>query len=258
MISPESLRPYLSQPLHIHAETRDWMVVEKPPFLPIHPSKPGDAHTLWHRLRDVLAFELVNGGQVSIVNRLDRETSGLVLVAKNRHTARAFCQAMERREMRKAYLAIVWGHPPQEAWEIDAPILRQGERGPSLIYLKQAIHPEGAPALTRFRLEHRFRRAGEPFSVVRAEPVTGRMHQIRLHLAHAGHPVVGDKLYGPSEKCYLEFIATGWTPSLAARLRLPRHALHSAELATPGTPAWRSPLPPDLRAFLEAADCERL
>jgi 23S rRNA pseudouridine1911/1915/1917 synthase len=76
------------------------------------------------------------------------------------------------------------------------------------------------------------------------------MHQIRVHLAHAGHPVVGDKIYGPDENCYLEFIRTGWTPALATRLLLPRHALHSTALRFPDAGlAWNSPLPADLREW---------
>jgi len=83
----------------ILAETEDYLVVEKPPFLLIHPSKPDGTPTLWAALRELLAFELVNGGQVSIVNRLDRETSGLVLIAKNLPGARRFGRAMERRQI---------------------------------------------------------------------------------------------------------------------------------------------------------------
>jgi 23S rRNA pseudouridine1911/1915/1917 synthase len=76
------------------------------------------------------------------------------------------------------------------------------------------------------------------------------MHQIRVHLAHAGHPVVGDKIYGPDEGCYLEFIRTGWTPELAERLLLPRHALHSTNLRLPDAGlGWQSPLAPDLAAW---------
>ncbi len=97
------------------AETEDYLVVDKPAFLLIHPSKPDGTPTLWAALRELLAFELVNGGQVSIVNRLDRETSGLVLIAKNAATARRFGLAMERRLIEKEYLAIVHGWPEWEA-----------------------------------------------------------------------------------------------------------------------------------------------
>jgi len=224
--------------------------VEKPPFLEVHPSKPNGRRTLWHELRELLSYELVNGGQVSIINRLDRETSGLTLVAKHHAAARDFGRQMMARRVEKEYLALVWGWPEADTFEIDAPLLRQGDREPARIYLRQMVHPEGAAACTRFRVERRFTLAttnGDRFALVRAFPQTGRMHQIRVHLAHAGHAVVGDKLYGPDEGCYLEFIETGWTPALAARLLLPRHALHSAELRLPDAElAWRCPLPADL------------
>ncbi|HYR59574.1 MAG TPA: RNA pseudouridine synthase [Chthoniobacteraceae bacterium] len=240
--------------LHVIDETDDWIVVDKPPFLEAHPSKPNGRATLWHGLRELLAFELVNGGQVSLINRLDRETSGLTLVAKTRGAARSLHLQMEARRFQKEYLAIVWGWPAQGEFAIDAPILRQGSRGPSRIYLKQAVHPDGASARTSFRVEQRFTAAtsnGSRFALIRAFPETGRMHQIRVHLAHAGFPVVGDKLYGPDEACYLEFIETGWTPALASRLLLPRHALHSAALRLPTRGlGWQSPLAPDLAAWL--------
>jgi 23S rRNA pseudouridine1911/1915/1917 synthase len=109
-------------------ETKDWLVVNKPAPLQIHPSKPSDAGlTLWDGLRELLRYEIANGGQVSIVNRLDRETSGVVLIAKNAASARLFGKAMMRRQMRKTYLAIVHGWPEWEAARSDAPILRQGD-----------------------------------------------------------------------------------------------------------------------------------
>ena len=233
----------------IVAETEDYLVVDKPPFLLIHPSKPDGTPTLWAALREVLAFELVNGGQVSIVNRLDRETSGLVLIAKNRVTARRFGQAMERRLIEKEYLAIVFGWPAWETTSLDAPLARQGEHGPSTIWLKQTIHKKGAPAVTDFRVETRFVRQGKQFAIVRAIPRTGRTHQIRVHLAHLGHAIVGDKIYGPNEKLYLRFIETGWTDELAKELLLPRHALHSARLQIAGEFDWESPLPKDLAGW---------
>jgi 23S rRNA pseudouridine1911/1915/1917 synthase len=230
-------------------------VVEKPPFLEVHPSKPNGRKTLWDGLRALLAYEIINGGQVSIINRLDRETSGLTLVAKHRDAARSFCREMESRRIAKEYLALVWGWPAEDAFGVEAPILRQGDRQHSRIYLKQMVHPEGARASTEFRVACRFTREtpdGSRFALVRAFPKTGRMHQIRVHLAHAGYPIVGDKIYGPDEGCYLEFIQTGWTQALASRLLLPRHALHSAALAVPSHGlAWHSPLPPDLATWAE-------
>ncbi|MEQ1861810.1 MAG: RluA family pseudouridine synthase [Chthoniobacteraceae bacterium] len=242
-------------PFKLIAETADHIVVDKPPFLEAHPSKPGGKRTLWDGLRELLAYEVANGGQVSIINRLDRETSGLTLIAKTRAAARELTRQMTARTIAKEYLAIVWGWPERDEWEIDAPLLRLGSVEPFRIWLKQGIHANGSPARTRFRVERRFTRDttnGREFAIVRAFPETGRTHQIRVHLAHSGHAVVGDKIYGPDERCYLEFIETGWTPALATRLLLPRHALHSAalRLETCGT-GWESPLPEDLTAFAD-------
>jgi 23S rRNA pseudouridine1911/1915/1917 synthase len=235
----------------IVAESDDFIVVEKPPFLLIHPTKPNGARTLWGELKQLLAFEIANGGQVSIVNRLDRETSGLVLVAKTAGAARRFGLLMQEQQISKEYLAIAQGWPEWDSTSIDAPLARQGAHGSSLIWLKQAVHPAGAPARTDFQVEQRFTHAstGDSFSIIRAVPQTGRTHQIRVHLASLGHPIVGDKIYGPDEKLYLQFIATGWTPELAHLLLLPRHALHSATLEIKGGERWTSPLPADLAAF---------
>jgi 23S rRNA pseudouridine1911/1915/1917 synthase len=230
-------------------EDDDVLVVDKPPFLEAHPSKPTAIHTLWDELRALLAYEIANGGQVGIINRLDRETSGLTLAAKHRAAARRFSQAMMRREIEKEYVALVHGHPAQEAWRVDGPLLRQGTVRESRVWVKQCVDERGAPAATAFRVERRLEKDGAPFAVVRAFPETGRMHQIRVHLAHCGHGIVGDKLYGPAgEACYLEFIETGWTPSLAARLLLPRQALHSAVLRAEGR-AWHSDWPSDLAGW---------
>ena len=232
------------------AENDDLIVVDKPPFLLVHPTKPSNARTLWGELKQLLAFEIANGGQISIVNRLDRETSGLVLVAKNASAARRFGSLMQAQRIAKEYLAIVWGSPEWETTSVDAPLLRQGTQISSAIWLKQMIHPAGAPARTEFRVEKRFTRTGdERFAIVRARPQTGRTHQIRVHLASLGHPIVGDKIYGPDENLYLEFIETGWTPNLEQRLLLPRHALHSAALEIEKGERWTSDLPADLAHF---------
>ena len=113
--------------------------------------------------------------------------------------------------------------------------------------------PTGAPASTELLVERRFEKktsAGERFSLVRALPRTGRTHQIRVHLASLGHPIVGDKIYGPDEQHYLRFIETGWTNELENALLLPRHALHSARLKIDGGEEWHSPLPRDLADWL--------
>ena len=109
ILNTEHTRLKPPYPLRIVAETDDILVVDKPPFMQAHPSKPSDTATLWDELRGLLAYEIANGGQVSIINRLDRETSGLTLIAKNIAAAREFHQRMERREISKAYDAIAFG-----------------------------------------------------------------------------------------------------------------------------------------------------
>ena len=259
-------------------ETNDYLVVDKPSFLLTHPTKPDNRPTLWKQLRELLAFEIANGGQVSIVNRLDRETSGLVLVAKTAAMARKFGLLMQQQRFQKEYVAIVYGWPEWESKAVEAPLDRQGKHQRSAIWLKQMIHPAGAPAQTEFHVERRFERsASKPspvatrhplpegedrgegtfesgkFSLIHAIPRTGRTHQIRVHLASIGHPIVGDKIYGPDELLYLRFIETGWTTELARQLLLPRHALHAARLAIEDEYDWRSPLPVDLAEFCSGA-----
>ena len=253
------IRPGLAIPVAdfgIVAETEDYVVVDKPAFLLTHPTKPNGPPTLWQALRDLLAFEVTTGGQVSIVNRLDRETSGLVLVAKTAAAARRFGLLMQEQRFTKEYLAVTWGWPEWETRLVDAPLDRQGKHGASAIWLKQSIFAEGAPAQTRFEVIRRFSKrttAGDRFSLIRAIPATGRTHQIRVHLASLGHPVVGDKIYGPDERLYLRFIETGWTPELEGQLLLPRHALHAARLAIEPDLRWESKLPMDLVAFVGSA-----
>ena len=247
-------------------ETDDYAVVDKPPFLLIHPTKPNGTRTLWQELRGLFAFEIAAGGQVSIVNRLDRETSGVVLVAKKADVARRFGLLMQRRQVKKEYLAIIWGWPEWESTFVDAALDRQGKHQHSAIWLKQMIHPSGAPAQTELHVDRRFVRSpgtaqppgappdglcgAEMFSLIRAIPHTGRTHQIRVHLASLGHPIVGDKIYGPDEQLYLRFIESGWTAELERHLLLPRHALHSEKLVIEGEHEWISPLPPDLMEFI--------
>ena len=107
----------------IIAESGEWIVVDKPPHLAVHPSRPGCGFTLWDGLRELLAFELANGGQVSLINRLDRETSGLTLIAKSRAAARALGLEMMARRVEKEYLALVWGWPAREEFCADARLL---------------------------------------------------------------------------------------------------------------------------------------
>lgn len=237
----------------IVARGPNWLVVHKPAGLLVHPTRPDRVVTLDGLLRRWLAPEIASGGQVSLVHRLDRETSGLLLVATTAESARHFSRQMERGAMEKEYRAIVFGWPDWDQREVDAPILREGSRGPFRIWLKQAIHPDGAAARTEFSVLRRFEREDAKFSLLAARPRTGRMHQIRVHAAALGHPLVGDKIYGNDEGCYLRFIDTGWAPELSKILHLPRHALHAQRLEFSDLDGRRvsvvAPAPADLEAF---------
>ena len=243
-----------SHQFEIVAEADDYVVVNKPAFLLVHPTKPGATRTLWGELRQLLAFELQTGGQISIINRLDRETSGLVLVAKTAGAARRLGQLMQQNRIEKEYHAIVWGWPEPERFRIDKPLGRIGAHCHSAIWLKQGVIDNGAPASTEFTVQRRFSDVKmRRFSIIRAVPRTGRTHQIRVHLADAGFPIVGDKIYGPNDQFYLQFIQTGWTPQLAAQLLLSRHALHASRLKAEGIGDWTSDLPPDLAQFVNGS-----
>src|SRR3982074_210629 len=147
---------HVDRDFRIVDETDDYIVVDKPSFLLTHPSKPDQRTTLWKELRELLAFEIANGGQVSIVNRLDRETSGLVLVAKTAAAARRFGLLMQQQRIEKEYEAIVWGWPAWDTIVVDKPLDRLGKHLPSAIWLKQAVIGNGAPAKTQLLVERRF------------------------------------------------------------------------------------------------------
>ena len=235
-------------------ESDDWIVVDKPAPLIVHPANGKVEPNLLGGVEILLSYEMENGAALSIITRLDRETSGVVLIAKHRDAARVLCRIFEKREAKKVYRAIVHGWPMEAAWRCDAPICRAGEVGESDIWLRQTVHPSGRGCVTRFEVERRFERAEGKFSLVRCFPESGRMHQIRVHLAHTGHPIVGDKIYSGDGSAYLEWTRTGWTGSLEERLLLPRHALHASRLAVPWGErevAWEAPLAEDLREFLE-------
>lgn len=233
-------------------ENDDYLLVDKPPHLMVHPSVPGNPPTLLCGLEALCIYELTNGGQLSLINRLDRETSGIVLVAKHKAAARMLSRAMERREYRKTYHAIVWGWPQEDEFTVDGPLLRKGEVEETPIWVKQIVHPGGKESKTIFRVEERFEKQtsnGDRFSLVQCLPQTGRMHQIRVHAQHAGHPIVGDKIYGPDEQCYLDFIETGWTNELEQQLLMNRQALHASGFGWKDM-EWMCELPQDMREFV--------
>ncbi len=216
----------------------------------VHPSKPGNPPTLLDGLQQLLVYDLATGGQLSILTRLDRETSGLVLVAKHKAAATRLGKAMAERQFQKTYLAIVHGWPTQESFVIDAPILRKGEVEPSEIHVRQLVHPDGRPSRTECRVTGLYGSEQRPYSLIECRLITGRMHQIRVHLESIGHPIVGDKIYGHDGSPYLQLVAGGWSEQLKDLLRLDRHALHATRLAWDDH-EWHAPLPEVLREFLK-------
>ena len=226
----------------------DFLVVDKPSNLISHPTKPDGKPTLLGWLQEKFPGEFV-----ALVNRLDRETSGTVLVARSPEAASRLGVLTMQRLVHKHYLALVSGRVEAEHGIIDAPIGRLGLSPENPIWLRQGVLAsddaqgrKSAAARTEFwRLA-----AGDGMSLLRLQAHTGRLHQLRVHLAHLGHPVVGDKIYGPDPNLYLKFIAEGWTEEHQRVLGLPRHALHAHELRFPWNGeelVFTAPMPGDLR-----------
>ena len=205
------------------------LVVNKPADLVCHPTKGDVYSSLISRVR----LYLGETGRPQLVNRLDRETSGLVLVAKDAAAALELRRAWEQSAVTKEYAAIVHGWPAADRGEITAPL---GRDEASRVAIKDCVRADGAAARTTFAVERRFERAEGRFALLHVVTATGRKHQIRLHLAHLGHPLVGDKLYGGDEDCYLALVERRLTPEQRSRLLLPNHALHAGRVSL----VWRA------------------
>ncbi len=197
-------------------DDNDIVLINKPALVVCHPSKKGPWSSLVGAYRECLGYE-----RTHLIARLDRETSGIILLAKHRLAARHYQMALERRAVTKHYLAILEG-ALEEPVDVDAAI---GNDPNSSVHSKSTVLTRGKrqQAQTRFTPLH----TTAQYTLVHVEPLSGRKHQIRVHASHIGHAIAGDKLYGPDESHFLEFIETGWTPKLAAALPLNRHALHA-------------------------------
>ena len=245
--------PGATAPLATLAQVRSWvrfedeflLVLDKPGWLVVHPSKHGPWSSLAGAVREGLGLQTIR-----LVYRLDRETSGVIILAKDEGTGRRLQKAVARRQLGKAYVTILEG-------ELAGPVRVDQPLGPdpaAEVTVKQRVVGAGsAGAQEAVTIFHPLAVcAGCTFAGV--ELVTGRKHQIRAHAEAIGHRVLGDKLYGPDPRLYLEFARQGWTPRHAALLPLTRQALHCAaiDLRPAGLPyRFAAPWPADLALYAE-------
>lgn len=218
--------PEVARDFTILYEDDDLLALNKPAPLPCHPAGRYFRHTLWYLLREKYGL-----AKPYIINRLDRETSGVVLVAKNKKTARDCSQQFAERQVEKRYLVLVEGVFPS------GPVEAKGWLGPdpdSMVRKKLAFRQnDGLPPLEKEkRVVTLFRRlrSTDELSLLEARPYTGRLHQIRATLCGLGFPVVGDKIYGIDEQFFLRFLSDNLSQVDQQKLRLNRQALHGASL----------------------------
>lgn len=176
----------LSTAIHVARDEDDFVVVSKPPSLPIHPCGTYRRNSLQFILK---AF--YNTGKLLAVHRLDKETSGLVILAKKTAFAAKFSAEIKEHKVQKTYLAEVHGHFPADVSECAEPLYWDKRE------MKSSVRPDGAEAKTSFKVLKMNAKKGT--SVVECKPLTGRTHQIRVHLAHLGYPIINDPLYGSHE-----------------------------------------------------------
>lgn len=232
-------------PLNVVYEDPDLVVIDKPAGLVVHPGAGVRSGTLANGLAYHFAHLSGAGGHArpGIVHRLDKETSGLIVVAKNDPSHERLSEQFSRRAVSKLYIAMVYGRLNRDNGEINARVGRSARNRTRMAVLKGGA---GREAITFFKVRRRY----AEFSLLEIQPKTGRTHQIRVHMAHIGHPVVGDATYGAGRAASIR------DPRTRQGVRaLGRHFLHAAELSfthprTGERVAFTSALPPELEAFL--------
>ncbi len=227
-------------------EDADLLAVSKSGNIPVHASGNYIRHTLIARVRADL------GEKVHLCHRLDRETSGVVLLARNTEARRAMGRAFEEGQVEKEYVAIVRGEPSADTFSSFRPLRKIGKQHPIPRTVVDA--KAGKPAVTLFRVLERL----GGVSVVEASPETGRTNQVRVHLEVEGYPIVGDKTYGLPARLLRKMVADPEDADVLAHLVLPRHALHHARMrfAHPRTGAPTeigAPLAKDMAEFIDAS-----
>lgn len=222
-------------------EDAEILAIDKPGWLVCHPSKRGPFSSL------IGASRIYTGiPDLHLISRLDRETSGVVLLAKSRPAARRFQMAFQSRCVDKVYFVVLEGNL-NEPVRVSQPIGRDPD---SAVAIRQTVRRSRSTRRAVSLFEPLINRNGYCLAKVKLE--TGRKHQIRVHAFWMDHGVVGDKIYGPDETLYLEFIEKGWTDRLERTLPLIRQAIHAARLRfdfPEGTRVFKAPFPPDLRRF---------
>jgi len=235
--------PVLYEDTHLFA-------VAKPAGLPVHPT------ARYHKNTVVKLLEKSRPGQhFTLAHRLDRETSGVLLLTKSREADRRIKRQLERRAgVEKRYLAITWGAPDKDSFRVDVPLELDG-RSHLRVKMRVATGPGGLSASTSFQvLERAEAEDGRSYALIACDLETGRQHQIRVHLAACGYPVVGDKLYGPDPELFARGVDAALTAADLELLEIGRHALHAERLAFDHPFSGErvvivAPLPGDLDGF---------
>ena len=225
------------------------LVIDKPAGLPIHPTARYFEHTF-----TALARTRFPERKVDPAHRIDRETSGLVACGTAPEFTKVLKRSFAEGRVEKAYLALCEGWPAADAFEVDAPLKLTLQ---SEVRVRMHVHEQGSASATGFAVLGR-RRApgGAEVALLACTPRTGRQHQIRAHLHHAGLPLVGDKIYGADELIFDRFTKKAMTDADRATLRIERQALHAWRLSLPHPRSgervsFEAPLAPDLAAFWE-------